>query len=182
MQWILRLSKLTFDIEYNKGNLNSEADVLSSLRFLRHTTVALNDDIAAYPDDATLSQEQVALISELEVLDHLVVTHDDLQEPALLPINIDEMLPERQADRFCGSLIARLQNGEVMLFSQNEDSMMSRLAYKMNKSLYPRPCRQECYTSAVMKSNQSTLEADGCIIYIFDSSTRLPCQATATPM
>lgn len=56
MRWIPRLREFTFDIKYKKGNHNTEAYALSRLQSLGHTTVALDDDITAYPDDASLTQ------------------------------------------------------------------------------------------------------------------------------
>lgn len=101
-----RLSEFLFDIKYKKGNLNTKANALSKLQSLGRTTAALDEDIPAYPDYATLTQEQVILVPESNVLDHLLLLHGDLQNFALVSITIGEMLREQQADRFCRDRVA----------------------------------------------------------------------------
>lgn len=56
MRWRLRLNEFTFVNDYKKANFNTQANVLSRLQSLEHTTVALDEDILAYPDDATLTK------------------------------------------------------------------------------------------------------------------------------
>lgn len=129
MRWKLRLSKITFDTEYKKENLNIQAYALFRLKSLRHTTVALDKDIPTYPDEAKLTQEQITLMSNSDVSDRVLLSHGDSQSPPLVPTTIDVLLRKQQADHFCRDLIAMLQNGEDMSFSQSENSILICLAY-----------------------------------------------------
>lgn len=109
-------------------NLNTQANALSRLQSLGPTTVALSGDIPTYSDDATLTQKQADLASESDVSDYLLIVHGDLQDPPLVLIAIGKMVQAQQADHFCSALVARLQKGKNMSFSQNKDCILFRLS------------------------------------------------------
>lgn len=74
MRGRLPLGEFTFDIVYKKGNFNTQADALSRLNYLGHTTVPLNEKMPTSPDATILDTEQAALMSDSDVLDHILLT------------------------------------------------------------------------------------------------------------
>lgn len=113
----LRLGEFTFDILYNKGNLDTQADALYRLQSLGHSTEPLEEDRPTYPDNDTLTQKQVTLVSKSNVSDYLLLTHGALQDHTQVSITIDEMLQEQQAAHSCCDLFQRLQSSEDVSFS-----------------------------------------------------------------
>lgn len=68
MRCSLLLTELKFDIDYERGNINFQADALSCLKSLGYERKSLDENIPTYHGNATLAQEQVALVSRLDVL------------------------------------------------------------------------------------------------------------------
>lgn len=91
--------------------------------------MALDENVSSYSDDARVTQKQVDLVPDSDVSGYILLTHGDLPDTSVVPITTVEMLRKQQTDRFCSNLVARLQNGKDMLFSQNKDGSLFRLEY-----------------------------------------------------
>lgn len=87
----LPLSELTFDIVHEKRSLNTQANVVLKLQSLGHTTVPLDEAISTYPEDSRLYREKAALISDSDTSGHILITHEDMQDPPVVPITSMEM-------------------------------------------------------------------------------------------
>lgn len=130
MRWRIRLNEFTFDAEHKKKNLITQADAVSGLKFLGHTSVALDEDIPTHPDDVTLTQEPFALVPDSEVSDRLLLGNSDSQGHLLVLVTTDEMHRELQTKHFCQDLVARLQNGWVLFYLLNDGGIYLLLAYE----------------------------------------------------
>lgn len=128
MRWRLCRCEFTFNIVCKKGNLTTQADVLSRLQFLGHTTVPLDEEVPTFPDDHTVQREQAAILFDSDVYNHIPITHEGLRNPPLVPINSAKMLRDQQNDRFCRDIIARLHTGKGLAFSKSVDGKSFQVA------------------------------------------------------
>lgn len=81
MQWRLRHCEFTFDIEYKNGNLNNQASAPCRLKYLRRTTVPLDENNLAYPDVFTVAREQAALVFASDVSNYPLLIYNSSQDP-----------------------------------------------------------------------------------------------------
>lgn len=99
-----------------KGNINNQTEPLFLLTCLNHTTVPLSDEIIKYPEDNTLDGEQAAFVSDSDVLDYILLIHEDMKAPPLVLITSAEMLRVQQNDRFCCDIVTSLHTYEDLEF------------------------------------------------------------------
>lgn len=129
VRWRQRLSEFACDIVYEKGNLNTRADALSRLKSLEKTTVPLDKNIPSFTDDHGAKRYQLALLSDLDVSNNVLLRHEDLQDPPLVPIFSTGMPREQQNNHFCRDIVARLHVGEDLAFSKCEEATSFFKAY-----------------------------------------------------
>lgn len=124
----------------------------------------------------TQKKGPVALLSDSDVLDHLVRIYKDLYDSPTAPTLSTKSLREQQNDRFWSDFVARLNTGENMAFSKSKEAIFFRI--KFRDKLYARHYRRKCYTCTTMLNNPSIHVAGDCINICANHSTGHQCSST----
>lgn len=101
MQWELRLSESLLDKGYEKGNLNTQSDPLSRLKFFEYMIPPLDEETPTLPDENTIQWDQTALLSNSDVSDYILLTRKEQNNPQLVHMTSAGMLVKQGNDRFC---------------------------------------------------------------------------------
>ena len=94
LRWRLRLSEFDFEIKYNKGKLNNQADALSRLRTLGETEVDIDEDVPCYViEDTDVQNDDVNIIYDMpNKADELLIATNPIEETELVPVTTEELL------------------------------------------------------------------------------------------
>ena len=133
MRWRLRLSEFDYDVEYKKARLNKQADALSRLETLGETEPFVDDEIPCFhmegscPDGTCDHSDEEFLSMEYALIDELLATDSSPSSPLLLrPITTEELVYAQHGDAFCNALRSRLNGGEELPFSLDENGILIR--------------------------------------------------------
>lgn len=113
----------------NKRKLNSQADVLSRLRSLRHAKASLYKEITTLLDDNTKTMDQVALFSDSNVINHNVLTLENLQNLSMVPIISTKIFQKQQIARFYRDIVPRLHTGKHLAFLTSDEETLLGVEY-----------------------------------------------------
>lgn len=151
----IHFGKFTFDIDYKKENLITQVDAMSRLKSPGHTTVALDGNLTTYAGDATFTQEQLALLSDSEVLDYLLLVHGNSQAPRWYRSPLTRCFGNNRPTIFAATWWQGYTTARTCRFYKTSTLSCSACHTGMNKMLHPRPCKETFYISGIMQSRQS---------------------------
>ena len=139
MRWRLRLAEFDFNVQYKRGKLNQQADALSRLRTMAET---IDDDSEEIPtflitdsqqltneEESTQHEEEEDILSlEDTKWDELfmILPEPTQSDPTFQPILEEELLSTQFSDPFCTEIRRRLNGGEVLPFTFNEEGILMR--------------------------------------------------------
>lgn len=135
----------------------------------------LDEDISTYLDVATLTQKQVAQVSDSDVSEYFLLTHRDLQDLTLLLIATGKILHKQRAAPFYRNLVAKLQNDGDVSSTQNEDGTSFQLAYGDEQCVLLEALQARKFHIFIVQSGQGTTEVHSFIVSFIVLSTRRLC-------
>ena len=157
MRWRLRLSEFDFTVVYKKGKLNTQADALSRLKSSGHTTVEVDYDLPCFLLEGNNAEHSDGdFLEELsEEFDSLLATQEyRISEELLVPIEREELLRAQLEDDFCSKIRSRLNEGERLPFSVNEEGILIRVVHA-----YPQIVAPLCLRSRILYMGHHALLA-----------------------
>lgn len=112
--------------------MNTQAGTLSRLRTIGETVAPVEENIpCVYVESNTCMHERSrtdGLDNELEVSDLSLLVIEPAVEPLNVPITEEELFLEQAEDKFCKSLVSRLNRGDKVPFSCNLEGVLCRFA------------------------------------------------------
>lgn len=85
----------------------------------------LDDERTTYFEKNTTDRKQTAFLSDLDVSNFISLTHEDLQDPELVPVTSVEMLQEQQNNYLCREIVAKEQINKNLAFHKLREAFCS---------------------------------------------------------
>ena len=145
-RWRLRLAEFDFEVRYKKGKDNQHADALSRLLTASPTVDNDEDEIPSFLLEETnddLYLETLDLHATVDFIeqdfdeeDHLLAI-EKTKEPQFQKITMEELLSSQHNDAFCAEISRRLNGGEKLSFSHDDNGLLVRTTHPEHQIVVP---------------------------------------------